>query len=71
MRLMILLLSLSFAFSLELFPQMANLKSFPRQLEGERLKAWLSEDSYPKTPPVQGWKMVLRSKSHNEGMAEG
>jgi hypothetical protein len=49
MRLLILLLSLSFAFSLELFPQMANLKSFPRQLEGEKLKAWLLEDSYPKT----------------------
>jgi hypothetical protein len=46
---LILLLSLSFAFSLELFPQMANLKSFPRQLEGEKLKDWLLEDGYPKT----------------------
>jgi hypothetical protein len=55
MRLMILLLSLSFAFSLELFPQMANLKSFPRQLEGEKLRAWLSEDSYPK--PSSTWAM--------------
>jgi hypothetical protein len=49
MRLLALLLGLSFAFSLELFPQMANLRSFPRQLEGEKLRAWLLEDSYPKT----------------------
>ena len=49
MRFLALLLSLFFAFSLELFPQMANLKSFPRQLEGEKLRDWLLEDSYPKT----------------------
>ncbi len=28
---------------------MANLRSFPRQLEGEKLRAWLLEDGYPKT----------------------
>jgi hypothetical protein len=49
MSFLALLLSLSFAFTLELFPQMANLKSFPRQLEGEKLRALLLEDSYPKT----------------------
>ena len=64
MRLFILLLSLSFAFSLELFPQMANLRSFPRQLEGEKLKAWLLEDSYPKA------KLYLGNVSLTEGLVK-
>ena len=62
MRLLTLLLSLSFAFSFELFPQMANLRSFPRQLEGERLKAWLLEDGYPKT------KLYLGNVPLTEGL---
>ncbi len=49
MKLFLLLFSLSFALSVELFPQIAELKEFPRQLEGEKLRAWLLEDTYPNT----------------------
>ncbi|WP_448588630.1 SH3 domain-containing protein [Thermocrinis sp.] len=50
-----LLLSLSFALdresirrqTLELIPHMADLRTFPLFLDGEKVKAWILEDKYP------------------------
>jgi len=57
MMFLALLLLISFVFSLEreairkqtleLIPQMADLRSFPTRIEGKRLKAWILEDAYP------------------------